>query len=73
MHTRMHTASHFIIIIITVKNCSQKQQRYLQSTRKKETIQTFMLSVLYNMLVASYFLKKTKQILTIIFKWSLKL
>lgn len=73
MHTRMHTASHFIIIIITVKNCSQKQKRYLQSTRKKETIQTFMLSVLYNMLVASYFLKKTKQILTIIFKWSLKL
>lgn len=73
MHTRMHTASHFIIIIITVKNCSQKQKRYLQSTRKKETIQTFMLPVLYNMLVASYFLKKTKQILTIIFKWSLKL
>lgn len=73
MHTRMHTASHFIIIIITVKNCSQKQQRYLQSTRKKETIQTFMLPVLYNMLVAPYFLKKTKQILTIIFKWSLKL
>lgn len=73
MHTRMHTASHFIIIIITVKNCSQKQKRYLQSTRKKETIQTFMLSVLYNMLVAPYFLKKTKQILTIIFKWSLKL
>lgn len=70
VHTRMHTASHFIIIIITVK-IAAKNSNVTYSVQERKRL--YKHSCFYNMLVAPYLLKKTKVILTIIFKWSFKL